>query len=338
VIAIGAKAVQGILLVIFGALLWGLAAPFRAASVPEIELPPPASVDTGRPTFARYAVIGSRNLFQVRVATAALVPIEAPIEATRLPYRLEATITATRPELATALIGGGPKGAVAVSVGDEIEEGTGITVAEISGDRVVLLNQGVREALNFTEPESTRRGFRRSGAEIEGGITFVTPPPVFEAVASADMPSVAAANLPSAADAARALRRNDRTPETRPAADRLGTRPAGASVPEVLSAAEAARIVAGLDRSNPGTIEVPGPVASGEPSPFVAIAGEPLLRELRGNIPLADGEQVIEVNGIPVADVARLPELIRSIARERPSRVKISTSQRADKEIEVDLQ
>jgi hypothetical protein len=333
VIAIGMKAAQGLLLVTVGVLLWGLWSPLRAGSIPEIELPPPATVDTGRPTFARYAIIGSRNLFQVRVAAGPIVPVEAPIEETRLPYKLEATITASRPELATALIGGGAKGAVAVSVGDELEEGTGITVAEISSERVVLLNQGVREALNFAEPEAPRRGFRQSGAAIVGGVTFVSPPPVFAAVAATDMPSVAEAILPTAADAARA-----RQPVRAPRQE--ATQPTGSSVPELLTPEAAARIMAGLDSRNRATIE--GPVSSAEASPFVAIAGAPLLRELRGRIRLGDGEEVTEVNGIPVADEARLPELIRSIARSiaggSSARVTISTNSNADREIEVDLQ
>ena len=337
--SMGFRAARYALLLIAGVLLYSIVAPWRATALPELELPDAPKVEAGRPTFAVYTVIGTRNLFQMQAgaAAAAALPLEAPVEETRLPYKLQGAIQGSRPENSTAVIAGGQKGSVVVSVGDEVEKGSGITVAEIASDRVILVNQGRREALNFAEPEfPARAAFQRRGSQEAGKIDFVTPPPRLVAVAARDAERPSAGTQPRAKGATAVVDAQPLAQTTR--AERTPPTSSVSNVPEMITAEQAARIARGLGRTEPATIEVRGPVAGAEPIRFVAIAGEPLLRRLLARVALAEGEAVAEVNEIPVSDVARLPELLRSIARIRPSRVKIATDNNADRVIEVELQ
>lgn len=151
-----APALKGLQVVLLGCsayLIWGVISPFVAAApAPSVELAepsPPEALDAG---YARYAVIGERNLFKTREAP---VPVSDPgeqLEESRLRLRLLGTTASEDPLVSVATIEDtGARENRVVRVGDEI---AGARVVGIERRRVVIENRGKREQLSLDDSEA----------------------------------------------------------------------------------------------------------------------------------------------------------------------------------------
>jgi S1-C subfamily serine protease len=100
---------------------------------------------------------------------------------------------------------------------------------------------------------------------------------------------------------------------------------------------QAKRLIEGFKPRSSGFAAMSGPVALATEGDFSAIAGEQLLRNVIDRAALADGEQVLAVNGVPVDDEGRLGELLAGLAQGGPARLKIAVNSTTEREIEVQL-
>ncbi len=124
-------------------------------------LQPPPAYDAAAPPAASDAVsawddrriILDRNLFGAQIIAQPSVPESTePVEETKLPLVLEATISATGESYSRAAIRDtGTRSSMVLGVGDPVTGHSGVSVAVIERGRVVLLNAGRREELLLDE-------------------------------------------------------------------------------------------------------------------------------------------------------------------------------------------
>lgn len=131
----------------------------REVRIPAIEPAPRSKVD-----FARYAIVGERNLFKSReVALPPPPPPKEELEESKLRYRLLGTIAGTRPGLSIATLQDeSTKERFHVRVDDPIGDAPNVTVARIERMKLVINNKGRLEAITMEEPESTTKPSRAS--------------------------------------------------------------------------------------------------------------------------------------------------------------------------------
>ena len=94
-IALGIRAAQLAMLVVCGVLSWGISAPLRARPIPEVDFVPLAPPERNAASFSRYAVIGSRNLFQTPEDAVPVAPIQEVIEDSKLNLEVVGTVAAS---------------------------------------------------------------------------------------------------------------------------------------------------------------------------------------------------------------------------------------------------
>jgi S1-C subfamily serine protease len=105
-----------------------------------------------------------------------------------------------------------------------------------------------------------------------------------------------------------------------------------------LTTEQAERLIEGFGtQRRAGITAIAGPVAMADEGNFSAVAGGQLLRTVIDRAALADGEQVLAVNGVPVDDERRLGELLAGLAQGGPARLKIAVNSTTEREIEVQL-
>lgn len=319
-IAQGIKAAQGLLGLIGLGLLLSFAFSLQAGSVPDVEFVPLPSPDRDVAAFSRYAVIGSRNLFQTPEDAPALPMIEEVIEDSSLQYKVLGT-AAGPADGSVALLEDGRGRRAVVSVGDQIE---GVLVERIERGRIVVLNAGRREQLTMEEqaPQPVSLAMLQRGETSVVEINQVPPaprppepPPAFLAIATPSL--MAEVDRREALERPRRPRPQDREFPSEDERSRRGV-PVGTPAGAAFSA-------------------LAGPVAGPSESAYEAVAGGPLLQDLRSAVRLRRGERILAVNSIPVDAPDRLPELLRSLLRQGPNRVRIAVDSRSQREIEVVL-
>jgi len=317
----GIKAAQYALWTLIAVLVVGLATPFRGKDIPEVEFVPLDPIRRAQAAFSRYAVIGSRNLFRVPEGAIPATPIEEVIEESKLNLKVLGTVAGPA-ALASAIVEDSSGRVDVVSVAQVLQGG--VQVERIEKGRIVVMNRGKREAISLAEPEAPaslamlQRG-KRSSATVE---VIPPPPPAFAAVASPELAlRIASLGAPPAP-----------RPAPRPAA-----RP---TIAERELPSENSRFARTLgSRPGVGTAAITAtavPVAAEEPQ-FEAVAGQPVLDELLRQVALREGEEILAVNGIPVAASDRLPDLLRSLLQPSPARVRIAVDSKSQREIEVVL-
>ena len=254
-LALGLRAVQ-LALAACGAYLLYLAVASLVAAAPlaTVDLPRVAGPAPADPSFARYGVIGERNLFRTRDQPVVLASEEERLEESRLNLRLLGT-TATDPAaLSVASVEDVAKREVlSLRAGDQV---SGARVVAIERRRIVLDNHGRREQLSLDDAAERRPAPRAASR-------------------SARKPPRARPPRPARAPVLR--------PEPAPA-EAL----AALFGPELLDLAEGERVTAlnGLDLSNPEAMErVIEIVAEGSPATFTieSASGETrqIVREAR---------------------------------------------------------
>lgn len=313
----------GICAVLFLSIL----APFRALSIPEVTFQAPAPPTAEVAAFPRYAIIGSRNLFQTPTV-APLVPVAEVIEESKIRAKVVGTVAAIPEAFSYAVLETGQATRQVLEVGDEVEPG--IVIARIERRRVVVQNRGRLEALSMEDEAAPRSlALLRSGRPSYAKV-IVEPPSVsaYRAVAGgSEQPKRRPEPRPTA------------PPPQRDVASRPERRPISTpSTVEFLTAEQAQRLIEGFGtRQRAGFTAIAGPVAMANEGDFSAIAGEQLLRNVIDRAALAEGEQVLAVNGVPVDDEGRIAELLGGLAQGGPARLKIAVNSTTEREIEVQL-
>ncbi len=317
----GIKAAQYALWTLIAVLVVGLSAPLRGKGVPEVQFVPLEPIRRAQTAFSRYAVIGSRNLFRVPEGAVPATPIEEVIEESQLKLKVLGTVAGPA-EVASAIVEDSTGRVDVISVSQTLQGG--VQVERIEKGRIVVLNQGKREAINMAEPETPaslamlQRG-KRSSATVE---VIPPPPPAFVAVASPQLAvRIAALTAPPPPPAAPrqapppSIAERELPSENSPFARKLGLR-TSASTPRFSATA----VQVALDEA-----------------PFQAVAGQPVLEALLQKVALREGEEILAVNDIPVTASERLPDLLRSLLQSAPARVRIAVDSKSQREIEVVL-
>ena len=103
-------------------------------------------------------IILDRNLFGAQIIAQPSLPVSTePVEETKLPLVLEATISASGESYSRAAIrDSGAPASMVLGVGDPVTGHSDVSVALIERGRVVLLNAGRREELLLDEDDSVR--------------------------------------------------------------------------------------------------------------------------------------------------------------------------------------
>jgi type II secretory pathway component PulC len=329
-IAISIRLAQGLMGAACAAMIWGIVAPLRALSVPEVAFVEPAPPSAEVASFPRYAVIGSRNLFQTPTV-APLLAVQEVIEESKIRAKLVGTLAAVPESLSYAVIEDARAQRQILRAGDEIEPG--VVIARVERRRVVFQNRGRAEALSMEDEAAPRSlALLRSGQQSRARVIVEKPEPVaYFAVAgrrSKPAPRPARdAQVAQASTRPRAAAEQPRRPLQNPA------------TVEFLTAEQARRLIdQGFSTRPPvGFTALAGPVEMASTGDFSAVAGEQLLRSVIDRAALADGEQVLAVNGVPVDDERRLGELLAGLAQGGPARLKIAVNSTTEREIEVQL-
>ena len=148
-----------------GMLASGVQPLVAAPALPEAHVPARPPVVVPEQDFARYAVIGERNLFQTLEVAPGPVVEEEKLEETRLPLRLLGTIVSSIPERSIASIEDLNRGErLALAIDDEV---AGAKLVRVERYRVVLDNRGKLEQISIEEdlargdPQQYSRGRTR---------------------------------------------------------------------------------------------------------------------------------------------------------------------------------
>jgi general secretion pathway protein C len=106
------------------------------------------------PSPAAYRVIGERNLFRaLRGPTTPLISTEEDLEESKLRLRLLGTVAAHPPSASLATLEDlGTRESVHVRIGDKI---SGATVLDIQRRRIVIENNGRREAISIDDEQTS---------------------------------------------------------------------------------------------------------------------------------------------------------------------------------------
>jgi type II secretory pathway component PulC len=326
VIAVVIRLAQVVMGALCAVAVFSILTPLRAMSIPEVTFQPPPAPTPDVAAFPRYAIIGSRNLFQTPTV-APLVPVQEVIEEAKLRSKLVGTLAAIPESLSYALVENGQAQRQILRVGDEIEPG--VVIARVERRRVVVQNRGRLEALPMDEETPRSLALLRSGRQSYAKVVVEPAAPVaYRAVAGgtprpSPRPPASSPATPARRDVAASSqeRRRLTTPAT----------------PEFLTAEQAQRLIEGFTSRRSGFTAMSGPVAMANEGDFSAVAGEQLLRNVIDRASLADGEQVLAVNGVPVDDEGRLGELLAGLAQGGPARLKIAVNSTTEREIEVQL-
>lgn len=144
----------------------------RAAS--ETALPPAAALEAAMASPAAYEIIGQRNLFRaLRAPATPLAPADENLEESNLRLRLLGTVAAIPTSLSLATLEDlGTRESLSVRIGDRI---AGATVLDIQRRRIVIENNGRREAISIDD-EDTAAGPGSAAARAATGSTAARTP------------------------------------------------------------------------------------------------------------------------------------------------------------------
>ena len=323
-IGLALRLAQVVLGALFVVLFWGIIAPLRARSVPDVEFQAPPTPERSVAAFNRYAVIGSRNLFQTPEDAPLSAPIEEVIAESRLQYRVVGTVATGGAETSYALLEDSRKKVSVYGVGANLDGGA--EIERIERRRVVLLNAGRREALEMRAQETPPSlALLQSGREAKADYRVNAPePPAYVATSSLALLTRVAQRFAAEPPSPRP-----------PAPPRPSVDMAQRELPTERDPLRSTLGIGAGPSPNAYTAFA-GPVRATS-SAFEAVAGQPLLVGLRQKLALREGEQILAVNGIPIEPADRLPELLRSLVRSGPARVRIAVDSSTEREIEVTL-
>lgn len=126
----------------------------------ELRIPSVEELPPSQPSFARYEIVGERNLFERR-ETAPLAapppPPEEELEKSQLRLRLLGTIAGPDHLSVATVEDETSREHLHLRVNDQVGEHENVTVARIERMRLVLNNNGKLEAITMEEPETTTR-------------------------------------------------------------------------------------------------------------------------------------------------------------------------------------